>query len=201
MLGKVIESRSDARFLHLLNARLHTLEQLAANVHRTWATCRWSQISGPEDLHPSTSEAQLPWEYMKTVLFTLTMVHSSLISLLNTIPLSAGQVPSNTVLASAACALRTFSHVYFITSKFGTDGFGAYRSVWYGALDLVVRAGEARVEQTAREIEPSRTIAGERAQERVQRSSVTYYLNAMEQLVGAVSDAYVQDTLLPIAQP
>ena len=118
-------------------------------------------------------------------------------------PLSTNASPSPIVLDLVACSLRTFSHLYFITSTFGTDGFGAYRSVWYGSLDLAARAAPAKVQQIVETLEPSFASELERSQvvdKTVKRSTVTCYLNAVEQLVAVLPDQYLADSVLPIAK-
>lgn len=132
------------------------------------------------------------------------MVYSSLISLLNSMPLSTNASADTIVLDLVACALRTFSHLYFVTSTFGTDGFGAYRSVWYGSLDLAVRGPSAKVQQIIQTLEPAFSDGAERSQPiegTVKRSSVTYFLNAAEQLVAVLPDGYLAENDLPIARP
>lgn len=204
VLGKVIESVSNDTAFQMLLPRLARLEDLAANLNTGWASCRWSEVQDDNDLHPDTRQRNEPWTILKTALFTLTMVYSSLIALLNSIPLSSDQPPSDTVLDLVACSLRTFSHLYFVTSKFGTDGFGAYRSVWYGALDLAARGRPAKVQQIVSTFEPylgSSTTEAPQEEGVVSRSTTTYYLNAVEQLIAVLPDAYLEERVLPLARP
>lgn len=201
--GKIIEATDGghAELLVVLQY-LSTLETLCARVHEDWGSSKWSDCNGPEELHPLTRENDTPWTLLKTLLFSTTMLYSSLISLLNSMPLHA--TPGGLVLDLASCALRTFSHLYFVTSTFGSDGFGAYRSVWYGSLDLASRAGPARVQQIAENLQPAYASEVERSQSQertVARSRITYFLNAVEQLVAVLPDEYLASQVLPIAKP
>lgn len=130
---------------------------------------------------------------LKTLLFSLTMIHSSLISLLTSAP---ADEPAELTLDLAACSIRTFSWLYFVTSRFGSDGFGAYRGVWYGALDLANRATDPkRIEGLARNVEPARGEEG-----RSVPYAATYYLNIVEQIIDGLPDDYLETSVLPIAE-
>lgn len=195
---------SNRNALLLVLQHVSVLETLTAQVQRDWAGCKWSDVNGPEDLHSEMRKEDAPWTLLKTLLFSLTMVYSSLISLLNSMPLSTNSSPSQVVLDLVACSLRTFSHLYFVTSTFGTDGFGAYRSVWYGSLDLASRARPARVQQIVEGFQPSFASEAVRSQQEegtVRRSQITYFLNAVEQLVAVLPDQYLADDVLPSAKP
>jgi hypothetical protein len=203
-LGKVIESVASTRVYLLLLPQLERLETLAEQINCDWSNCPWSNASGPEFLHPDTRLRDEPWTLFKTLLFTLTMVFSSLISLLNAMPLSPNKSPDRSVLELASCTLRTFSATYFITSQFGSAGFGAYQNVWYGAVDLVGRAEIQTVEQVVKSCEPRFEHSEPRRdilKGTVSRSRLTYWLNLIEQLVPSLPDRYLGETVLPILRP
>ena len=64
VLGKVIESITDEAAFRLLLPRLEELETLCWNVQREWASCKWSDLAGLDDLHPETRKQDAPWAVM-----------------------------------------------------------------------------------------------------------------------------------------
>ncbi|KAK9893838.1 hypothetical protein P389DRAFT_174721 [Cystobasidium minutum MCA 4210] len=203
-LGKVVESVGSRDRLLLLLPHLEQLESMAELIHRAWAACTWSNVSGPEDLHPNTRSRDEPWSIFKTLLFTLTMIFSSLMSLMNAMPISSTHSPDKIILDLASCAIRTFSSIYFVTSKFGTSGFGAYQNVWYGAVDLVSRAQPQKVEQIVKTCEPHYEHAQSRdtlISRSLPRSRLTYWLTLVEQLALPLPDDYLSVTVLPALRP
>lgn len=203
-LGKVIESVSSTDMFVLLLPRFGCLETLAYRIHEDWARCVWADIAGIEDLHPNTRGRDEPWTIFKTLLFTMTMIFSSLISLMNSMPLSTSRAPSEPILNLASCALRTFSSIYFVTSKFGTNGFGAYQNVWYGAVDLVNRAPPAKIEQIAKTCEPYFEVTERRdtvLSRVLPRTRMTYWLNLVEQLILPMPEDYLSVTVIPALRP
>lgn len=123
---------------------------------------------------------------------------------MNAMPLSTHRSPSEPILNLASCTLRTFSSIFFITSKFGTNGFAAYQNVWYGAVDLVSRASPARVEQIVKTCEPH-FEANERRDAILSavlpRSRMTYWFNLVEQLVQQLPEDYLAVTVIPALRP
>lgn len=203
-LGKVIESVESTDVFYLLLPQLESLESMAERIHLDWAACRWSNVSGPEDMHPESRSRDEPWTIFKTLLFTLTMIFSSLISLMNAMPLPLHRAPENIIVDLAACALRTFSSIFFVTSKFGTSGFGAYQNVWYSAVDLVSRAQSQKIEQIAKSCEPRFDVTQRRdavLPSVLARSRMTYWLNLVEQLVLPIPEDYLAVTVIPTLRP
>ena len=195
-LGKAIESDTSIVTLRAALIRLKRLERIAQLTHQSWASTRWAEL--PADATGAITPedgATLPWATLKTLLFALTMVHASVVSLLTAAPSTrADDAPPPISIDLATCTLRTFSHLYFVTSRFGTDGFGAYRGVWLGTLDLLGRAPAEELVRAVVAIEPD-----ERGPDHA--LARTYYLNALEQVVDGLPDDYVEDVALPIAQP
>jgi hypothetical protein len=195
VVGKAIESVTTAEGLETVRDHLNRLERLAGRVNAGWLRTRWSALHDEADLHPDMRDkpgSLLPWTLLKTLLFSLTMIHSSLISLLTSAPTDE---PPDLALDLAACSIRSFRQLYFVTSRFGSDGFGAYRGVWFGALDLTNRAGDpARIEALARNVEPRRSNV-----EGVPYDA-TYYLNVVEQIIEGLPDDYLEASTLPLAQ-
>lgn len=132
------------------------------------------------------------------------MIFSSLISLMNAMPLLTNHSPNTTILDLAACAVRTFQSIYFVTSKFGTGGFGAYQNVWYGAVDLISRAPLLKVEQIVKMCEPHYENTESRAavlSKNLPRSRLTYWLILVEQLALPLPEEYISVTVMPALRP
>ncbi|SNX83815.1 uncharacterized protein MEPE_02523 [Melanopsichium pennsylvanicum] len=103
--------------------------------------------------------------------------------------------------------LATYSNLYWITSTFGSDGFDVYRKVFYSALDVVGRDGEACIQLLeliapvpVESIDSSISVDG-LEMNTAKRSSTTYFLNVAEQLVGVLPDEVVEQFILPICRP
>lgn len=205
-LGKVIESSSKDDHMHIILEHLRELQADVERLESQWSSCKWSDVSEQDQLHPSMqmgsdAAAAGPWSIMKTLLFTLTMIYSSLIALLNSLPLlSPNSPPRPVVLDLAACAVQTFSHLYFITIQFGTEGFAAYRSLWYGSLDLLSRASPEDLERAIQPIKPLKEFSKEALDRSVSRARIAYFLNAVEQLAAKLPDAVLREQVLPVAR-
>ncbi len=103
--------------------------------------------------------------------------------------------------------LATFSHLYWITSTFGADGFDVYRKVFYSALDILGRDGEACIQLleliapvSPDPTDPSTSTDG-LEMNASKRSSTTYFLNVAEQLIAVLPDEVVEQLILPICRP
>lgn len=161
---------------------LKRLERLAERVMDGWGRCKWSDVLGEEGLGtsmflhvrtaerlikspplpqaPQTRQQTLPWTHLKTLIFTLTLIHSSTTSILTSSSTSLAFIPTsssstaqtNLSTSLISITLQTFSYASFITSRFGVgggkdsggggNGFGAYKGVWYGSLDVLCRVAE-----------------------------------------------------------
>ncbi|SPO24405.1 uncharacterized protein UTRI_03673 [Ustilago trichophora] len=103
--------------------------------------------------------------------------------------------------------LATYSNLYWITSTFGSDGFDVYRKVFYSALDVIGRDGEACIQlleliaPVAVDAVDSSTSADGLETNTAKRSSTTYFLNVAEQVIGVLPDAVVEQLILPICRP
>jgi len=103
--------------------------------------------------------------------------------------------------------LATFSHLYWITSTFGSDGFDVYRKVFYSALDVLGRDGEACIQlleiitPVSADAMASSIDAEGLEMNAAKRSSTTYFLNVAEQLIGVLPDEVVEQLILPICRP
>ncbi|KAL8279383.1 hypothetical protein RQP46_008195 [Phenoliferia psychrophenolica] len=167
-------------------------ERVANRIHREWASCAWSDASSDEAFDEETREHKEPWTALKSLLFSLTLVESSLLVVLAPQPAT----PLKRELARQA--LRTLGLTYFVTMKFGVEGFGAWRGVWSGLVEIV-RGDEESCEQLMRELQPP--AVGKLHEREVERSVATFYLNAAEQLMKPLPNAHVEDPVLRCCRP
>ncbi|GAC97456.1 potential peroxisomal matrix Pex8 protein [Pseudozyma hubeiensis SY62] len=208
------------------------MSRLSSRLEAAWLA---SPLAGAKEEEIVESSRQLTkqlWTTFKTVLFSYTMVFDSMMDALVdmcpsptlTIPPTVGaeaeaqqsrRWPSASTsnlpqpyLLIVQHVLATYSHLYWITSTFGSDGFDVYRKVFYSALDVIGRDGEAciqlleliapvRVDPT----DPSTILADALESNTAKRSSTTYFLNVAEQLVGVLPDQVVEQLVLPICRP
>lgn len=124
-------------------------ERLARYIQLSWAKSRWCDLEDSQ-LDEETRKTALPWTALKSLLFSLTLVQSSLLVLL-TPASSATATPLQ--LQLAAQALRNLAHTYFITIKFGTDGFGAWRGLFSGLVEVIAH-DEMTVAALLADLEP-----------------------------------------------
>ncbi|KEI37032.1 uncharacterized protein L969DRAFT_90095 [Mixia osmundae IAM 14324] len=173
------------------------LLRLVARVEASWRRCRWSDVTKDTELASTTRLAKQPWTHHKTLLFTLTMIHSALMTLLTSTPSQVGRPPA-AVLDLTSLTLQTFSKVYFVTQRFGPDGFGAYLNAWHGALDLCARASSDDARAIITKLEPRH--ASSQTDREVDRACLTYYLNVAEQLMETLPDDYVESHIMPMTR-
>lgn len=211
-IGRCVEAAGAAASpatIAALRSTADGAERVATRVHREWAACPWSDLSSEAAFDPESRERTEPWTALKSLLFALTLVQSSLLVVLAPTPAT----PLKRELARQA--LRTLGLTYFVTLKFGVEGFGAWRGVWSGLVEIV-RGDPEACEQLMRELQP--TVVGEfpfvveievadaertgRVHDReVERSVATFYLNAAEQLMKPLGDASVEDPVLRCCRP
>ena len=103
-----------------------------------------------DDLDEETRVITLPWAALKSLLFALTLVQSSLLTLLTP---KHGAKPTRLQLLLAGQALRNLGATYYITLEFGTEGFGAWKGVWSGLLEVLSHDDEG-IEGLMRQLEP-----------------------------------------------
>lgn len=126
-------------------------ESLVKRVQRGWSTSRWCDLE-EDQLDAETKSTTIPWTILKSLLFSLTLVQSSLLILLTP---ASSTTATPLQLQLAAQALRNLGHTYFITIKFGTDGFGAWRGVFSGLIE-VIGHDELTVASLMRDLEPAK---------------------------------------------
>ncbi|KAL7009953.1 hypothetical protein EMMF5_000862 [Cystobasidiomycetes sp. EMM_F5] len=205
-LGMVIESIPISTAASVIGIQLEELKYLVHRMYGDWLACDWSQSENTAGLQSEVQGWQQIQRIHDTLLFTCTMIYSSVVSMVN------AQLPSHSTSSTnreavhhlASMALHTFSYLYFVTTKFGTEGFEAYRSLWYGMLDLFAKGTSEQIDTAVRSLEPHFiNPAGAETVETnpILRTRVTYYLNAVEQLLPVLEDGYVETTVLTIAKP
>ncbi|KAK0535697.1 hypothetical protein OC835_002302 [Tilletia horrida] len=202
---------------------LRRLQASARVLEKSWwstdlATCAEADLA--EASRPVTKEL---WTVFKTLLFSYTMIFDSLVDAVVdvcpsptmtlppvTAPSASSEVqpaqpqwgPTTTsniptpYLQCMHSVLTTYAHMYWITSTFGHDGFDVYRSVFYSALDVLGRDGEACV-GLLEGLVPHLSYGPDRLQE----TSATYLLLVAEQLIAVLPDAMVERLILPICRP
>ncbi|KAM0749468.1 hypothetical protein T439DRAFT_381790 [Meredithblackwellia eburnea MCA 4105] len=204
---------------------LNALERLAVRVQREWGSSTWSDVKDPAptpssnatptistsssdesalSLDEETSTHKEPWTILKSLLFSYTLVLSSLLNVLSPSPITILKV------RLAGQGMRVLGRLYFVTVKFGNEGFGAWKSVWEG-LGEVLRdvesgagggVGEGRdveVGKLMRELRP--VDVGKPHHREVERSTATFYLNCAELLMTQLPDPLIEDPLLTCCRP
>ncbi|CBQ73281.1 conserved hypothetical protein [Sporisorium reilianum SRZ2] len=196
------------------------MSRLSSHLEASWLS---SPLAGANEDQIVESSRQLTkqlWTTFKTLLFSYTMVFDSMMdALVDMCPSPTLTVPAPVLEETEAAqrkwphastsnlplpylvivqhVLATYSHLYWITSTFGSDGFDVYRKVFYSALDVLGRDGEACI-QLLELIYPSAVGLEPNA---AKRSSTTYFLNVAEQLVRVLPDAVVEQLVLPLCRP
>lgn len=196
-----------------------TLERLAQRIQRGWSMTAWSEIATDTDLAPDTQNRTEPWTLLKSLLFSVTLVHSSLLVIATP---QSGVRPTDVQVDLAKQATRILSRTYFITMKFGTDGFSAWRGAWLGLMELARQDTDRGTEKLMEDLEPSRLgesrcrlghqsdtdltdpasrLPGQVHDRVVERSAATFYLNAAEQLMRKLGNEYVELRVLRCCYP
>ncbi|CAD6889476.1 unnamed protein product [Tilletia laevis] len=203
---------------------LRRLHAYARTLESGWwsgelATCAESDLA--ETTKPVTKEL---WTVFKTILFSYTMIFDSLVdAVLDMCPSPTITIPaptpssfsSTTATSSESrwgpastsniptpylqcmhAVLSTYAHMYWITSTFGHDGFDVYRSVFYSALDVIGRDGEACV-GVLEAMVPHLSYGPDRLQE----TSATYFMLVSEQVVALLPSEIIKGLVLKICRP
>lgn len=130
-----------------------TLERLTTRVQSDWSATTWSDIPSDLSLSPATRAQTEPWTLLRSLLFSITLIHSSLLIIVSPSP---GRIPTRLQLELAKQAVRVLKRSYFVAIKFGPEGFSAWRGVWVGLLEVAGQDTKEGVEEFMRELEPSR---------------------------------------------
>lgn len=184
--------------LAAIDTSLASLSQLCARVRAGWAAAPWSDLSADGDLVADPqADAALPWTALKSLLFSVVLVLSSVLVIVSP---KRGVAPSRKQVGLAGEGLAVLGTTYFVAAKFGPDGFGAWRAVWKGFVEVVKGGdGDDRGEGVLRRVEPD--IVGEVEGRVVARAGVTFYLNLAEQLMPVLGEEYIQSSVLQVAKP
>ena len=174
-----------------------TLERTVGRVQRDWGNCAWSDLTSEQDLDEPTRSRKEPWTMLKSLLFSITLIDSSLLVIVS--PSRAGAPPTDLQLELAKQALRILSKTYFITLQFGTEGFGAWKGAWVGLVEVVGQDSPRGVERLMLDLEPQGMDEAEA--KTVRRSEVTFYLNVAEQLMKGLGEDYVEEKVLRCCYP
>ncbi|KAM0787686.1 hypothetical protein ACM66B_003748 [Microbotryomycetes sp. NB124-2] len=172
------------------------LGRVASRINRDWGRTFWSDMTDERQLAPATRERTEPWAMLKALLFSITLMQSSLLEIVTP---RTGDSPTALQLDLAADAISVLAKTYFVTIRFGNEGFSAWKGVWSGLMDVVAQGTETSVEQLMGNLEPARL--GQRHDRLVDRSEATFYLNASEQLMAKIGDRYAESIVLRCAYP
>lgn len=129
-----------------------TLERTVSRMRKGWSSTSWSDIEFDSSLTPATRAQTEPWTLLKSLLFSITLIDSSLLVIVSPRP---GYPPTPLQLDLAKQAVRVLGKTYFITIKFGTDGFGAWKGAWAGLMEVVGQDSQRALERLMEELEPS----------------------------------------------
>lgn len=130
-----------------------TLGRLTNRIKRDWAATFWSDVTDDAQLAPDTKTRTEPWTLLKSLLFSLTLVYSSLLAIVTP---KLGVAPTPLQLDLAVEAVEVLQRTYFITIRFGNDGFSAWKGVWSGLMDVVNRGSSTDAERLMNALEPAR---------------------------------------------
>ncbi|CDU26401.1 uncharacterized protein SPSC_06595 [Sporisorium scitamineum] len=199
------------------------MSRLSSHLEASWLS---SPLAGANEDQIVESSRQLTkqlWTTFKMLLFSYTMVFDSMMdALVDMCPSPTLTIPPAVVAETDANrkwppastsnlplpyllivqhVLATYSHLYWITSTFGSEGFDVYRKVFYSALDVIGRDGEACI-QLLQLISPTHdTASGVLETNVAKRSATTYFLNVAEQLIRVLPDEVVEQLILPVCRP
>lgn len=210
------------------------MSRLSSRLEASWLASALAGANEDDIVESSRQLTKQLWTTFKTLLFSYTMLFDSMMDALVdmcpsptlTIPAAAAVAETDALVDSSLTSRRwpyastsnlpppyliivqhvlaIYSHLYWITSTFGSDGFDIYRKVFYSALDVIGRDGEACI-QLLELIAPDQVdVVGELdglETNSAKRSATTYFLNVAEQLVGVLPDEVVEELILPICRP
>lgn len=203
------------------------MSRLSSRLEASWLSSPLAGATEDQIVESSRPLTKQLWSAFKTLLFSYTMVFDSMLdALVDMCPSPTLTVPPTVVTETEALVdssltsrrwpyastsnlpapyllvvqhvLATYAHLYWITSTFGADGFDVYRKVFYSALDVIGRDGEACIQLLELICPvPIDGVEGNTAK----RSTTTYFLNVVEQLVRVLPDALIEQLVLPICRP
>lgn len=211
------------------------MSRLASHLESSWLATALAGASEDQIADTSKQLTKQLWTVFKTLLFSYTMVFDSMMdALVDMCPSPTLTIPAAVVseteepvqvakkrkwpqastsnlptpyLMIVQMVLATFSHLYWITSTFGSDGFDVYRKVFYSALDVLGRDGEACIQlleliSPVNPTSPGTPVSMDGLElNSAKRSFTTYFLNVAEQLIPTLPDEFIEQLILPISRP
>ncbi|EST05179.1 hypothetical protein PSEUBRA_005442 [Kalmanozyma brasiliensis GHG001] len=205
------------------------MSRLSSRLEASWLDSPLVGATEDQIVDSSRALTKQLWSVFKTLLFSYTMVFDSMMdALVDMCPSPTLTIPPTVISETEALVdsslasrrwpyastsnlpapyllivqhvLATYSHLYWITSTFGSDGFDVYRKVFYSALDVIGRDGEACI-QLLELISPPSIVTGDVEGNTAKRSATTYFLNVAEQLIPVLPDAFIESLILPLCRP
>lgn len=170
------------------------------------------------------------WQVLKTLLFSMVLVEQAVLNVLtfhnppsSSSPLSSPPSTTDQSQHLAATLIHALYDLSFVSSAFGSitaqgGGFSEHKRTFFAGLDVVSTdssASEALIKDLARKIRGSclfhifsfrygADICSEMDVEKtrpLRLSRTAFYLACAEQLIGRLSEDYIEADVLPIAQP
>ncbi|GAA5978204.1 hypothetical protein JCM11641_001135 [Rhodosporidiobolus odoratus] len=186
-----------------------TLLAISSKLSAGWATTPWSDLLDDSSLSPSTRSQTAPWTLLKTLLFSQTLIYSSLLQVVS-YTRSKGDEPTVLQRELAIQAVQALGKTYFVALKFGQSGFEAWRAVLAGLVE-VAAAGRSH-DENAEDVSPvvglvrsldarGGTGTGGIHDRAVERAEVTFWMNTVEQVMRDLGDEYVERRVLRGIRP
>ncbi|GAA5851336.1 hypothetical protein JCM8547_004212 [Rhodosporidiobolus lusitaniae] len=186
-----------------------TLLTVSSSLSTGWSSAPWSDLLLDTSLSPSTRTQTAPWTLLKSLLFSQTLIFSSLLQFVAT-PANEGDEPTPLQRQLATDAVLALGRTYFVALRFGQSGFPAWMAVLAGLVEVVaaphkgVKAkGEASpAEVLVRSLEPEKGRGkGGRHDRAVERAEATFWMNMVEQVMRELGDEYVESRVLRGIRP
>jgi hypothetical protein len=142
VISNCIEAARTPAELHAVQEALASLQSLSRTVSSSFRHSGWEDAAGTSK---AMGKNALPWSILKAYLFSMTLIHFSVIALINAVE-SASSPPSSTSTQMCMTAVTTFRQLHFITLKFGHQGFPTYQGLFLGLTDVLKRSDPATVQ-------------------------------------------------------
>jgi len=179
LLSRTIESAQNLASLEAVLQTLQFLTRFSKTLMESWQSSSWQ---GSCKDNPKLEEETLPWSILKSILFSLTLIHFGVVSLLNTSS-RPDSPPSELAEDLVFVSLQSMQNVYFITSKFGHEGFAIYQAMWLGLVDVAERSPVEKVSALINKLEIREP------QDEISEACFAYWLILSEELMERVDEA------------
>lgn len=178
---------------------LQDLSEFSRSLSIQWRQNKLSEIDVSEEkvfLSDETCRTPLPllWRVLRTSMFAIVVLLTACMErLLSNDTNEPYDAPSSAVLV-----LQTLRHVYFISSRLGTDTLSQYSYVYLAAIDILSQCpGQAG--QFMEEIQP--TEIDRIPLHPLDRCMDLYFFNLAEQMILVLDSATAINLLMPAAAP